>query len=66
MTGPKAPAVISLGMTKGGKRMGVAESVTLSSGGDALWRKLFSACLNALSDPTVFDVGEQRFGFPAT
>ena len=34
MTGPKTPAVISLGMTKGGKRTGAAESVTLSS--DAL------------------------------
>ena len=29
MTGPKAPAVISLGMTKGGKRMGASESVIL-------------------------------------
>ena len=70
MTGPKSPAVISLGMTKGGKRLGAAESVTLSSADalkwlwiwktghkphanlcptNAAWRKLFSACLTALS-----------------
>lgn len=28
--GPKKPAVISLGLTKGGKRMGAAESITIS------------------------------------
>ena len=37
MTGPKTPAVISLGMTKGGKRTGAAESVTLSSGDALKW-----------------------------
>ena len=70
MTGPKTPAVISLGLTKGGKRIGAAESVTLSSADalkwlwiwktghkphanlcptNAAWRKLFAACLTALS-----------------
>lgn len=37
MTGPKTPAVISLGMTKGGKRAGAAESVTLSSADALKW-----------------------------
>ena len=30
MNGPKQPAVVSLGLTKGGKRVGAAESVTIS------------------------------------
>ena len=39
ITSPKGPAVISLGLTKSGKRQGVAESVTLHS--EDVCRRLF-------------------------
>ena len=37
MKSPRAPAVVSLGLTKSGKRVGAAESVTLTVGVALRW-----------------------------